>query len=163
MTLPIDKAALCPQFVGRTIRGVKNAESPAWLKDRLTAIGLRPVSALVDITQYLTIDLGRPLHAFDDAKLNGAVGPRLAKDGETLVALNGKTYTLDATVVAIADESAALGIGGVMGGEPSCRIGNNNHGVSGIGPVRSPQHRRHRPQTADQFRCALLLRARRRS
>jgi phenylalanyl-tRNA synthetase beta chain len=109
----------CPQFIGRTIRGVKNGESPAWLKNRLTAIGLRPVSAIVDITQYLTIDLGRPLHAFDDAKLNGDVGPRLATAGETVAALNGKSYTLDGDMVVIADQSAALGIAGIMGGEPS--------------------------------------------
>ena len=112
-------AKLCPQFVGRAIRGVKNAESPTWLKDRLTAVGLRPVSAIVDITQYLTIDLGRPLHAFDDAKLTGDVGPRLAVPGETVAALNGKTYALDPTMVVIADDGAALGIGGIMGGEPS--------------------------------------------
>jgi len=110
---------LCPLFVGRTLRGVKNAESPKWLKDRLTAVGLRPVSAIVDITQYLAIDLGRPLHAFDDAKLKGDVGPRLAMPGETLSALNGKTYTLDPTMAVIADDAAVLGIAGIMGGEPS--------------------------------------------
>ena len=110
---------LYPQFVGRAIRGVKNTKSPAWLKDRLTAVGLRPVSAIVDITQYLTIDLGRPLHAFDDTKLTGDIGPRLAVTGETVAALNGKTYTLDPTMVVIADEGAALGIGGIIGGEPS--------------------------------------------
>ncbi|MGE3335910.1 MAG: phenylalanine--tRNA ligase subunit beta [Rhodospirillaceae bacterium] len=109
----------CPQFVGRTIRGVKNGESPAWLKDRLQAIGLRPVSVIVDITQYLTIDLGRPLHAFDDAKLSGDIGPRLAKTGEEIAALNGKSYTLDENMVVIADQAAGLGIGGIMGGEPS--------------------------------------------
>jgi phenylalanyl-tRNA synthetase beta chain len=119
MMLPADKGHLCPQFVGRSIRGVKNIESPKWLKDRLTAIGARPVSALVDITQYLTIDLGRPLHAFDDVKLKGNVGPRLAQNGETLAALNGKTYTLDDTMVVIADEAAAQGIAGIMGGEPT--------------------------------------------
>ncbi|MSO99152.1 MAG: phenylalanine--tRNA ligase subunit beta [Rhodospirillaceae bacterium] len=119
MGVPSDQAHKCPQFVGRTIKGVKNGPSPAWLQDRLKAIGLRPVSALVDITQYLTIDLGRPLHAFDDAKLRGDVGPRLAKTGETLAALNGKTYTLDSEMVVIADEAGAQGIGGVMGGEPT--------------------------------------------
>ena len=112
-------AKLCPLFVGRTIRGVKNTESPAWLKDRLTAVGLRPVSAIVDVTQYLTIDLGRPLHAFDDAKLNGEIGARMAKDGEAVEALNAKTYTLDASMVVIADQTAALGIAGIMGGLPS--------------------------------------------
>jgi len=119
MNLPADQAHKCPQFVGRTIKGVKNRPSPAWMQDRLKAIGLRPISALVDVTQYLTIDLGRPLHAFDDAKLAGDVGPRLAITGETIAALNGKTYTLDADMVVIADNSGAQGIGGIMGGEPS--------------------------------------------
>lgn len=119
MLMPEGRQRRCPQFVGRLIRGVKNTESPKWLKDRLAAIGLRPVSALVDITQYLTIDLGRPLHAFDDAKLTGDVGPRFAKAGETLAALNGKSYTLDADMVVIADHAGTQGIGGVMGGEPS--------------------------------------------
>lgn len=117
--LPAGQERLCPQFVGRTVKGVKNGPSPAWMQDRLKAIGLRPISALVDVTQYYTIDLGRPLHAFDDAKLKGDIGPRLATAGETLAALNGKTYTLDAEMVVIADEAAAQGIGGVMGGEPT--------------------------------------------
>ena len=119
MDLPPGDENKCPQFIGRTIRGVKNAESPKWLKDRLAAIGLRPVSAIVDITQYLTIDLGRPLHAFDDAKLTGDVVPRFAKAGETLAALNGKTYTLDTEMVVIADAAGAQGIGGIMGGVPT--------------------------------------------
>ena len=119
MNLPGDQTQKCPMFVGRALKGVKNPESPTWLKDRLDAIGLRPVSALVDITQYLTIDLGRPLHVFDDAKLNGPIGPRLAKKGEEVHALNDKTYELEESMVVIADESSALGIGGIMGGEPS--------------------------------------------
>ena len=119
MNLPAGEQHKCPQFVGRTLRGLKNVESPAWLKDRLSAVGHRPVSALVDITQYITIDLGRPLHVFDDAKLKGAVGPRLANNGESIAALNGKSYILDNSMVVIADEAAVLGIGGVMGGEPS--------------------------------------------
>jgi phenylalanyl-tRNA synthetase beta chain len=119
MGLPAGEEKKCPQFIGRAIRSVKNGESPKWLKDRLTAIGLRPVTAIVDITQYLTIDLGRPLHAFDDAKLTGDIGPRFAKPGETLAALNGKTYTLDPENVVIADGAGAQGIGGVMGGEPT--------------------------------------------
>lgn len=119
MRLAAGREQDCPQFVGRMIHGLRNGPSPAWLQDRLKAIGLRPVSVLVDITQYITIDLGRPLHVFDDAKLNGAVGPRLAAAGETLAALNGKSYTLDADMVVIADDATALGIGGIMGGEPS--------------------------------------------
>lgn len=110
---------LCPHFVGRTIRGIKNVESPDWLKSRLTAIGLRPVSAVVDITQYINIDLGRPLHAFDISKLKGDVGPRLAKSGETILALNGTEYTLNETTLVIADDVAAQAIAGVMGGEHS--------------------------------------------
>ena len=109
----------CTHFVGRTIRGVKNVESPQWMKDRLTAIGLRPISALVDITQYLTIDLGRPLHVFDADKVNGSLQARHAKDGETLEALNDKDYTLSDGMVVIADDSAALGLGGIVGGRPS--------------------------------------------
>lgn len=119
MRLSKDDEHLCPHFVGRTIRGLKNSESPQWLKDRLTAIGLRPVSALVDITQYITIDLGRPLHVFDADKLNGDVGPRLIRGVEKLMGLNGTEYKLQNSMVAIADESSTLAIGGIMGGEPS--------------------------------------------
>lgn len=119
MTLPAEHQPLCPHFVGRTVTGVKNCESPQWLKDRLIAIGLRPVSALVDISQYINIDLGRPLHAFDTAKLKGDVGARLAKGGEQILALNGTDYTLTEAMLVIADENSALAIAGVMGGEPS--------------------------------------------
>jgi phenylalanyl-tRNA synthetase beta chain len=119
MNLPAGTENKCPQFVGRAFRGLANGESPAWLKDRLNAVGLRPISALVDITQYITLDLGRPLHVFDDAKLSGTIGPRLATTGESIAALNDKTYILEETMVVIADEAAALGIGGIMGGEPS--------------------------------------------
>lgn len=107
----------CPMFVGRTIRGVRNGESPQWLKDRLTAIGLRPISALVDITNYITMDRGRPLHVFDADKLTGDVIPRMARPGETLAALNDKTYALDESMVVIADEAGPQGLGGVIGGE----------------------------------------------
>lgn len=110
---------LCPHFVGRTIRGLKNVESPEWLKSRLNAIGLRPVSAVVDITQYINIDLGRPLHAFDLKKLSGNVGPRLAKGGETILALNGTEYTLGDGTIVVSDDVAAQAIAGVMGGEHS--------------------------------------------
>lgn len=119
MQLADDQSHFCPHFVGRTIRGVQNQGSPAWLKDRLMAIGLRPVSALVDVTQYLTIDLGRPLHAFDADKLSGDVGPRLAKGGEKLLTLDGSEYTLADSMVVIADDANALAIAGIMGGEPS--------------------------------------------
>jgi phenylalanyl-tRNA synthetase beta chain len=108
-----------PMFAGRLIRGVKNGPSPKWLQDWLKAVGLRPISALVDVTNFLSLDRGRPLHVFDAAKLKGNLRARFAKDGEQLVALDGKTYTLDSEMVVIADNEAARGIGGVMGGEDS--------------------------------------------
>lgn len=108
-----------PLFVGRTIRGVKNGPSPQWLKDRLTAVGLRPISALVDITNYVTVGWGRPLHVFDADTLTGNITVRFATDGETVEALNDKTYTLDESVVVIADDAGAQSIGGVVGGTPT--------------------------------------------
>ncbi len=110
----------CPYVAGRHFRGVKNGPSPAWLQRRLTAIGLRPISALVDVTNYVTHDLGRPLHVFDAAKVKGdTLLMRSAKAGETILALDGKDYTLDAGMPIIADENGPEGIGGVMGGELS--------------------------------------------
>lgn len=107
----------CPIVVGRHFRGVKNGPSPDWLQRRLKAIGLRPISTLVDITNLVTFDLNRPLHVFDAKKLSGDLVMRQARDGETIQALDGKTYTLDPSVSVIADSKAAHGIGGVMGGE----------------------------------------------
>jgi len=107
----------CPIVVGRHFRGVKNGPSPDWLQRRLKAIGLRPISTLVDITNLVTFDLNRPLHVFDAKKLSGDLVMRQARDGETIQALDGKTYTLDPSVSVIADSRAAHGIGGVMGGE----------------------------------------------
>lgn len=109
----------CPVFAGRYIRGVKNGPSPAWLQQRLKAIGLRPISALVDVTNFFTYDLGRPLHVFDAAKVKGNITARLAKNGEKLLALDGKEYTLDDSITVIADENGPEGLGGVMGGEHS--------------------------------------------
>ena len=121
VNLNFDEAtkSACPHFVGRYIRGVQNGESPKWLKDKLLSIGLRPISALVDITNLLTMDLGRPLHVFDVAHLNGDVQARMAKPGEKLLALNGKEYTLSADMCVIADNSKVEALGGVMGGEAS--------------------------------------------
>ncbi|HKT18229.1 MAG TPA: phenylalanine--tRNA ligase subunit beta [Stellaceae bacterium] len=106
----------CPLFLGRLIRGVTNRPSPRWLQDRLSAIGLRPISALVDITNFLTYDLDRPLHAFDAAKLQGDLVLRGALPGETLDALNGKSYALDPEMTVIADQAGAQSLGGVIGG-----------------------------------------------
>ncbi len=109
----------CPLVAGRFFRNVTNGESPRWMRDRLSAIGLRPISALVDITNYVTIDLGRPLHVFDADKLKGDPTMRLAREGETLQALDGKEYSLDPTMTVIADENGPAAIGGIMGGEPT--------------------------------------------
>jgi phenylalanyl-tRNA synthetase beta chain len=104
-------------FAGRLIRGVKNRPSPEWLQKRLKAVGLRPISAIVDVTNFVAHDRGRPLHAFDAAKLKGHMRARLARPGETLLALDGKSYMLDDEMAVIADDEAARGIAGVMGGE----------------------------------------------
>jgi len=109
-----------PYVAGRHFRGVKNGPSPAWMQQRLTAIGLRPISALVDITNYVSYDLGRPLHVFDAAKLRGdALTMRKARDGESILALDGRDYVLEAGMPVIADAEGPDGIGGVMGGELS--------------------------------------------
>ena len=109
-------AKACPLFLGRYIRGVRNGASPRWLQDRLGAIGLRPISALVDITNFLTYDLDRPLHVFDAEKLQGDLSLRGGAPGEQLAALNGKIYALDPDMTVIADRSGALSLGGVIGG-----------------------------------------------
>jgi len=107
----------CPIVVGRHFRGVKNGPSPDWLQRRLKAIGLRPISTLVDITNLVTFDLNRPLHVFDAKKLSGDLVMRQAREGEMIQALDGKVYELDPSVSVIADSKAVHGIGGVMGGE----------------------------------------------
>ncbi len=108
---------LCPAFGLRLVRGVKNGPSPDWLQKRLTAIGLRPINALVDITNFITFDRARPLHVFDAKKVRGNLTVRRAKNGETLLALDGKTYTLDAATCVIADEKGVESLAGIMGGE----------------------------------------------
>lgn len=113
-----DKDA-CPIFTGRYIRNVKNGESPQWLKDKISAVGLRPISALVDITNYMTIAHCRPLHVFDADKINGNINIRLAQAGEKLLALDGKEYNLDDKMTVIADDHNAEALAGVMGGENS--------------------------------------------
>jgi phenylalanyl-tRNA synthetase beta chain len=116
--LPTDPAA-CPYVAGRYFRGLKNGPSPQWLQEQLLAIGLRPISALVDITNFVTHDLGRPLHVFDAKKIAGDLTMRFAKPGEKVLALDGREYTLDPTMTVIADANAVHGIGGIMGGEES--------------------------------------------
>ena len=109
----------CPAFFGRVVRGVTNGASPDWLARRLAAVGQRPISALVDITNYVMLDHGRPLHVYDLATLKGALVARRAKGGESVLALNGKTYVLDPDITVIADDVAVHDIGGIMGGEHS--------------------------------------------
>jgi phenylalanyl-tRNA synthetase beta chain len=111
--------SLCPAFALRLVRGVKNGPSPEWLQRRLRAIGLRPINALVDITNFITYDRGRPLHVFDAAKVRGDLVVRRAHDGEQLLALDGKSYTLDNSMCVIADAKGVESLAGIMGGEAS--------------------------------------------
>ena len=112
-----DNASACPVFAGRLIRGVKNGPSPDWLQRRLKSVGLRPINTLVDITNYISYDRGRPLHVYDADKLDGAIRARLGRKGESFAALDGKSYEVDAEMCVIADEKKVLGLGGVIGGE----------------------------------------------
>ena len=109
--------APCPLFLGRHIRGVRNCESPRWLKERLASVGLRPISALVDLTNFLTLDRNRPVHVFDAGKVSGDIWLRLGQGGARFDALNGKEYVLDDEMCAIGDGSGVISLAGVMGGE----------------------------------------------
>ncbi|MGN6155798.1 MAG: phenylalanine--tRNA ligase subunit beta [Sphingomicrobium sp.] len=109
----------CPAFYGRAVRGVTNGSSPEWMQRRLKSAGQRPISAIVDITNYVMLDLGRPSHAYDVASLDRALVARRARDGEKVLALNEKEYSLDSSMTVIADESRVHDIGGIMGGEDS--------------------------------------------
>jgi phenylalanyl-tRNA synthetase beta chain len=113
----LDGSDGCRQFTGRLIRGVKNGPSPAWLQQKLTSIGLRPINALVDVTNLISYDRARPLHVYDVSKLAGGfIEARAGKDGESVEALDGKTYAVTPEITVIADGSGAIGLGGVMGG-----------------------------------------------
>ena len=115
----IEDADGCPAFFARTVRGVKNGSSPEWMAKQLKAIGQKPISTLVDITNYIMIDLGRPLHVYDMATLKGGLVARRGRAGEQVLALNGKTYAIDDSMTVIADDEAVHDIGGIMGGEHS--------------------------------------------
>ncbi len=115
----IEAADLCPGFALRLVRGVKNGPSPKWMQQRLLAIGLRPINALVDITNYVTFDRGRPLHVFDMKKVAGNLVVRRAMDGETVLALDGREYALTPDMCVIADDDGVESIAGIMGGEHS--------------------------------------------
>ncbi|MEC9368058.1 MAG: phenylalanine--tRNA ligase subunit beta [Pseudomonadota bacterium] len=136
------KESACPAFAGRTVKGVKNGPSPAWLQQRLKAIGLRPINALVDITNYISYDRGRPLHVYDTDKLTGAIRARLGRKGESFLALDGKTYEVDETMCVIADDAKVLGLGGIMGGEETgCTEATKNVFIESayFDPVRTAQ------------------------
>ncbi len=115
----VEDADGCPAFYAQAVRGLTNGEAPEWMRRRLAAIGQKPISTLVDITNYVMFDLGRPLHVYDMARLNGGLVARRAVSGERVVALNGKSYTLDGGETVIADDDAVHDIGGIMGGEHS--------------------------------------------
>ncbi len=118
---------LCPVFAGRYFKGVKNVQSPDWLQQKLKAVGLRPISALVDITNFVMLDLNRPLHVYDADKIDGKIIIRESNKGESFNALDEKTYDLREGMCAIADEKKVLGLGGIMGGESSgCNEGTEN-------------------------------------
>ncbi|WP_349957188.1 phenylalanine--tRNA ligase subunit beta [Rhizobium sp. ZPR3] len=119
LKIDLDDISLCPGFALRLVRGVKNGPSPKWMQQRLAAIGLRPISALVDITNYMTFDQGRPMHVFDAAKVKGNLVVRRAKDGETVLALDEREYKLNPSNVVISDDNGVESIGGIMGGEHS--------------------------------------------
>ncbi|CAN5290125.1 phenylalanine--tRNA ligase subunit beta [soil metagenome] len=120
-------ASLCPAFGLRLVRGVKNGPSPEWLQTKLRAIGLRPINALVDITNFITYDRCRPLHVFDLKKVKGNLTVRRARDGEEVLALDGRTYRLDPEVCVIADDKGVESIAGIMGGEESgCDAGTTD-------------------------------------
>ncbi len=142
VNLQFDDAANtpCPMFVGRHFKGVKNGPSPDWLQRRLRAIGLRPISVLVDITNYSTYAHARPLHVFDAAKVKGNIHARLGRQGETLLALDGKAYTIDDTMTVIADDNGPEALGGIMGGEVSGCTGDTTEvflEVAYFDPVRT--------------------------
>src|SRR5438270_2059570 len=115
----IEDPAGCPAFFGRAVRGVKNGASPEWMQRRLKSAGQRPISALVDITNYVMLEHGRPAHAYDIAKLAGGLTARAARPGEKVLALNEKEYVLEPFMTVIADDEQVHDIGGIMGGEDS--------------------------------------------
>ena len=117
LEFPKGAESACSCFAGRYVEGIKNGPSPAWMQARLKAVGQRPINAVVDVTNYISIDRGRPLHVYDADKLTGAIRARLGKTGEKFLGLNGQDYTVDDTMCVIADDARVLGLGGILGGE----------------------------------------------
>ena len=125
----IDPDSACPFYAARVIKGVKVGPSPKWLQGRLESVGLRPINNIVDITNFVLMEMGQPLHVFDMASLDGGIHVRQAKGGEKLVTLDGEAYELTSAETMIADSKKALAIGGVMGGEGSGVTENDNRRV----------------------------------
>ena len=156
-----DTANACSAFAGIYVRGVKNTESPAWLQQRLRAIGLRPINALVDITNLITFDRGRPLHVYDADKLTGTIRARFGKKGESFAAFDGKPYEVDETMCVIADDADVLGLGGIIGGERSGSTDQTVNVLIECALFDPHSNGNHRPQAWHRIRCPLSLRARR--
>jgi phenylalanyl-tRNA synthetase beta chain len=159
IAIRLDGSDACLAFSGRLIRGVKNGPSPAWLQQRLLAVGLRPISTLVDITNLITYDRARPLHVYDAAKLTGGfLEARLGQSGESVPALDGKTYAVTPDICVIADGSGAIGLGGVMGGDSTgCSETTTDVFVESawFDPIRTAQTGRSLGITSDaQYRFA---------
>jgi len=119
LEFPPELKQACPVFAGRYIRGIKNGHSPAWVQQRLKAIGLRPINAVVDVTNYVSIDRGRPLHVYDADRVIGAIRARNGRSGERFLGLDGKEHMVEDGMCVIADTQRVLGFGGIMGGEES--------------------------------------------
>lgn len=159
VAIQVDEAAGCPAFAGRLIRGVRNGPSPDWLQRRLLAVGLRPINALVDVTNLISYDRARPLHVYDAAKLTGGtISARPGQDGESLEALDGKTYGITPEICVIADASGVIGLGGVMGGNSTgCSETTTDVFVESawFDPIRTAQTGRTTGITSDaQYRFA---------
>jgi phenylalanyl-tRNA synthetase beta chain len=127
--ITVEAVEACPRYLGRLIKGVNpNAETPLWMQERLRRSGLRSLGPVVDVTNYVLLELGQPLHAFDAGKLNGGIRVRWAKDGEELALLNGQTIKLDPEALVIADDARALALAGVMGGSESA-VGESTRNI----------------------------------
>ncbi|MDA0220641.1 MAG: phenylalanine--tRNA ligase subunit beta [Proteobacteria bacterium] len=143
LTLDFDEEtrSACSLFVGRYFRGLKNGPSPAWMQRKLIAVGLRPISVLVDITNWLTMDIGRPAHIYDAGKVTGdTIGARLGRPGDRFEGLNGKAYEADPEMTVIFDGSGMLGLGGLLGGESTGVDANTTNGFIEIAlfdPIRT--------------------------
>src|SRR4029079_18223800 len=119
-TVRVDDVSACPRFVARLIDGIDaKAPTPAWMRQRLERSGLRSISAVVDVTNYVMLELGQPLHAYDDRLLDGSIVVRFAREGETLTLLHGQVLDLTADLLMVCDEKKPLGLAGIMGGEHS--------------------------------------------